>query len=131
MKALHCFTAVLLLAGTVAHADTVDDRLKAYAAQGGKDFSAGAGKILWNEKHPSPRGGEARSCATCHTSDLTARGKHVETGKIIEPLSPAVNAKRLTDARQIEKWFTRNCKWVLGRECTASEKGSFLLFIRG
>jgi hypothetical protein len=131
MKVMRYFVPVLLFVGAAAHADTVNERLKEYQSLGGKDFSASAGQAMWTRKIPDPKGGEARSCASCHMTDLTAKGKHVETGKVIEPMNPGVNPKRLTDAKQIEKWLKRNCKWVLGRECTPSEKGSFLLFIRG
>ncbi|MFK5970948.1 MAG: DUF1924 domain-containing protein [Candidatus Marithrix sp.] len=31
---------------------------------------------------------------------------------------------------QIRKWFKRNCKWTLGRECNAQEKGDILKFIQ-
>lgn len=44
-------------------------------------------------------------------------------------MKPAVNPERLVDAKKIEKWFLRNCKWTFGRECTAQEKGDFLTFI--
>jgi hypothetical protein len=122
----------LTLTPIVAAADVVDERLQEYAAQGGSGFSAAAGAKMWAQQFPAPKiGGEPRSCAACHTRDLAADGKHVETGKRIDPLKPSVNAKRLTDVKQIEKWFGRNCKWTLGRECTPKEKGDFLLYIRG
>lgn len=124
--------AALVLAPVVAAADVVDERLKEYTAQGGSGFSAAAGEKMWTREFPSPKkGGEARSCASCHTRDVKAEGKHVETGKRIDPLKPSANPKRLTDVKQIEKWFGRNCKWTLGRECTPKEKGDFLLYIRG
>lgn len=130
MKVPYYVAPVLLFACVAARADTVDERLQQYRSQGGAEFSTTAGRAMWVKEFPNPKGGDARSCASCHTNDLTAKGKHVETGKVIEPMKPSVNPKRLTDAKQIEKWFTRNCKWVLGRECTPSEKGSFLLYIR-
>ncbi|HLG22896.1 MAG TPA: DUF1924 domain-containing protein, partial [Candidatus Manganitrophaceae bacterium] len=74
--------------------------------------------------------GEARSCASCHTADLRSAGKHAKTGKPIDPLAPSANPKRLADGDFIEKWFKRNCKWTLGRECGPAEKGSVLLFLR-
>lgn len=45
-------------------------------------------------------------------------------------MSPAVNPKRLSDPKKIEKWFLRNCKWTLGRECTPQEKGDYLTYLR-
>jgi hypothetical protein len=58
-------------------------------------------------------------------------GKHAKTGKAIEPMAPSVNPKRLSDEKQIRKWFSRNCKWTLGRECTAQEQGDVLLYLQG
>jgi len=29
----------------------------------------------------------------------------------------------------VEKWFKRNCKDVLARECTAQEKADFVAFL--
>lgn len=88
-----------------------------------------AGKAAWTTEHPAPEG-PARSCATCHTADLTRAGRHAATGKAIEPLAPSVNPSRLTDPAKVEKWLLRNCRWTLGRECTATEKADFLAYIR-
>jgi mono/diheme cytochrome c family protein len=70
------------------------------------------------------------SCASCHTDDPRQAGRHAVTGKPIEPMAPAVNPKRLTDPAKTEKWFRRNCKDVLGRECTASEKADVVAYLR-
>jgi len=69
------------------------------------------------------------SCATCHTSDPRSRGRHAVTGKEIAPLAPAANAMRFTDARRAEKWFRRNCRDVLGRECTSGEKADLISYL--
>lgn len=127
---LHSMLMVLLCTSAAAGADVVDERLAAYKAQGAGGFSAAAGQALWNKSFKDTKTGESRNCATCHTADLRDAGKHAETGKVIEPMKPAVNPKRLTDVKQVEKWFLRNCKWTYGRECTPQEKGDFLLFIR-
>ncbi len=74
--------------------------------------------------------GQERACTTCHGDNLKEPGKHAKTGKTIETLAPPVNPKRLTDTKEIEKWFLRNCKWTLGRECSPQEKGDFLVFLR-
>ena len=70
-----------------------------------------------------------RSCTSCHTKDLTAAGKHIKTNKVIKPMAPSSNAERFTDSKKVEKWFKRNCKWTIGRECTAQEKSNFLVYI--
>lgn len=129
-SSLNLILVALLFASTAAGADTVDDRLAAYKSGGASGFSAAAGEAMWNKSFRDAKTGESRNCATCHTGNLRDSGKHAETGKLIEPMKPVVNPKRLTDARQIEKWFLRNCKWTYGRECTPKEKGDFLLFIR-
>lgn len=127
---VHSMLIALLCASAGAGADMVDERLLAYKAQGANGFSAAAGEALWNKSFKDARTGESRNCASCHTANLRDAGKHAETGKVIEPMKPAVNPKRLTDVKQVEKWFLRNCKWTYGRECTPQEKGDFLMFIR-
>ena len=119
------------LSAHIATADVVDDLLNTYQAAGAKNFSAGKGDDLWHQSHPDPKqAGKTRSCATCHGEDLRAKGKHVRTGKVIDPMAPSVNKERLTDAKFIEKWLKRNCKWVVGRECTPQEKGDLLSYLR-
>lgn len=89
-----------------------------------------AGAAAWIQEHPQPDGSQTRSCTSCHGRDLTRPGRHVKTGKVIEPLAPSVNPQRLTDPKKIEKWLLRNCRWTIGRECTASEKADFIGFIK-
>ena len=74
--------------------------------------------------------GKDRSCQSCHGKDLKASGEHIKTGKVIDPLAPSINKERLTDIKFINKWFKRNCKWTLGRECTPQEKGDFLEYLK-
>lgn len=119
-----------LIGPYAAMAAPVDDLLRSYQAAGAGPFSAAKGERMWSEAHTSPEGGEPRRCTTCHGADLTKPGKHATTGKAIEPLAPSANGERLTDVKFMEKWLLRNCKWVLGRECTPQEKGDFLAFIR-
>ena len=80
------------LSARIAAADVVDDLLKSYQAAGAKDFSVGIGDHSWQQSHPDPEAaGKSRSCATCHGEDLRAKGKHVQSGKVINAMSPAVN----------------------------------------
>ena len=109
-----------------AGSGAIDNLLQDYAAQGANTADAEQGKQLWQKTFN--KNGE-RSCATCHTKVLTQNGKHIKTSKNIKPMSPSVNPERLTDGKKVNKWFKRNCKWTLGRECTAQEKANFLVFI--
>ncbi len=111
-------------------ADAVTERLVAYQSEGATDFSAERGKEMWVEEFSQPNNKKSRSCANCHTDDPTVVGKHLRTGKRIEPLAPSINPERLTSSKDIEKWFTRNCKWTVGRTCTAQEKGDVLTYLR-
>jgi len=71
------------------------------------------------------------ACATCHTDNPAQTGRHVVTDKPIKPLAPSANAERFTDLAKAEKWFGRNCKEVVGRDCTAAEKADFVAFLTG
>jgi len=73
---------------------------------------------------------ETPSCQSCHTPDPRREGL-TPAGKVVDPLAPSVNKARFTDRKETEKWFKRNCKQVMGRECTAAEKGHFLTWLLG
>lgn len=120
----------LFVAPLTSWASVVDEQLAGYRASGAGPFDAQKGEQLWQREVVNAADGRSRSCTTCHSQNLRNSGKHAKTGKVIEPLSPAVNAERLTSAKKISKWFKRNCKWTWGRECTAQEKGDFLSFIQ-
>jgi len=121
---------ILLFTQLASASQAVDAMLKVYSDAGAGPFSAEAGQRMWTEKHRHNKTPMERSCSSCHTSNLGDSGKHAKTQKVIKPMTPGVNAKRLTDTKKIEKWFMRNCKWTLGRECSAQEKGDFLLYIQ-
>jgi hypothetical protein len=70
------------------------------------------------------------SCSSCHGEVPNREGKHVSTGKPIKPLAPSANPARLSDVANTEKWFRRNCRDVLGRECSALEKSDVIAFLR-
>lgn len=113
-----------LMANSMAFA-VGNDLLDHYQRQGAGTPSAEAGQAAWVMKH----GSDGRSCASCHGADLRKPGRHAKTGKTIKPMAPSVNAARLTDGKKVEKWFKRNCRWTLGRECTAREKVDYIQFI--
>lgn len=132
MKTLALTTAVLIsLSSAVTEADseTVNNLLQDYATQGAITPDEKQGEQLWQKTFSYDGEIPERSCASCHTKDLTASGKHVKTGKEIKPMAPSSNAERFTDSIKVEKWFKRNCLWTMARECTAQEKTNFLVYL--
>lgn len=131
VKGLTIFS-VVLFAGSVyaatpnAAMNAVLEGLKKEA--GVSSFSAEEGRKLYNMKRAHSEKKDERSCTTCHTANPAVPGK-TAAGKVIEPLSPAANAQRFTDPKKVEKWFKRNCEWVLERECTPREKGDFITYM--
>ncbi len=125
-----CLGVVLLMATAGVQAAGVDTLYQQYRSAGAGPFSVQAGEKFWVSKHAAPKDGKPINCQSCHTQDLTQPGKHMTTGKVIDAMAPSVNAQRLTDIKEMKKWFKRNCKQVLGRECTAQEKGDVLMFLQ-
>jgi Domain of unknown function (DUF1924) len=103
---------------------TAAEQLQRWSSAAGAPGQAARGQILFSNKH----GGEW-SCASCHGVPPTREGKHANTGKVLAPLAPAFNAKAFTDSDKSDKWFRRNCKDVLSRECSASEKADVLAYL--
>jgi uncharacterized protein DUF1924 len=87
-------------------------------------FSAERGAAFFKSTH-----GHEWSCASCHTDHPAAQGRHAKTAKPIEPLAPAANPQRFSDAAKVDKWFKRNCNDVLGRVCTPREQGDVLTYL--
>jgi|GEM_PF-914849 len=92
------------------------------------EISYDAGKALF-EKVYTDQNGQKSACTSCHNKLPTLPGKTPQ-GKILEPLSPAITPHRLTQHAKIEKWFKRNCKEVMGRLCTETEKNHILTYLR-
>ena len=122
---------ILLSLSGVAQADQkiVDQLLNGFKKQGAQEANAQLGKDLWSKGFKQNKDGSLRRCSTCHSDDLTKTGKHIRTGKAIKPMSPSVNPKRLTSQKKVKKWLLRNCKWTLGRECSAQEKANIIAYI--
>ncbi len=91
-------------------------------------FSAERGASLYRATHQGKDG--PISCSTCHGSSPLGGGQ-TRLGKAIDPMAVSKNPARYTDAANLEKWFKRNCNEVLGRACTATEKGDFITFMSG
>lgn len=90
-------------------------------------FSAERGGTFYRATHQGGKP-ETPSCTSCHGSSPQEKGK-TRAGKDIEPMAVSKNSVRYTDKDNVEKWFGRNCNDVLGRVCTAEEKGDFLTFM--
>lgn len=126
-RPLHLLVCLAIALPVAASANTILDGYKAQAKQetaAFKDFTVAAGQKLYSTVGP-----KQLSCASCHTDSPKNTGKHATTNKAIDPMAPSVNAKRFTDATQVEKWFKRNCNDALGRACTTQEKGDFMIFM--
>jgi cytochrome c553 len=109
--------------GTAVWAASPQDTLQQYEASSGP-ASAQRGQQFFTSKH-----GREWSCASCHSAVPNKTTQHIVTGKTILPLAPAANDKRFTDAAKSEKWFKRNCKDVLARECTSQEKVDIIAWL--
>ena len=124
---------LILLVATVSQAvaagTALDEAFSLYKGKENLTFSAERGKEMWNKKVVADEKPLERDCNSCHGKDFSKPGKHVKTGKKIEPMAPSVNKERFTELKKIEKWFKRNCKWTYGRECTNQEKGDLLTFL--
>jgi cytochrome c553 len=126
-------TATLILTGALLATSTAwatpatDELFARFKSEGAANFDAERGKAFWAKK--VKKDGEDISCTTCHGDDLTKPGKHRKSGKVIEPMAPSVNHERLTEVKEMDKWFKRNCNDVLSHECTAQEKGDVLKFL--
>lgn len=119
--------ALALLALAAQAADTSPaQQLERWSAQAAAPGQAERGRVFFTSRH----GGEW-SCASCHGNPPTAPGKHASTGKAIDAMAPAVNPKAFTATAKVDKWFRRNCKDVLGRECSATEKADVLAYLIG
>ena len=123
--ALFAALAGALLPATSQAGDTTPaQQLSHWSAQAGSPGNADKGRTFFATRH----GGEW-SCASCHGTPPTVQGKHASTGKPITPLAPAFNPKAFTDTARVDKWFRRNCKDVLSRECSAGEKADVLAYL--
>jgi len=123
--ALAALVASLLLATPAQAGDTTPDaQLQRWTAEAGAPGNAERGRAFFTTKH----GGEW-SCSSCHNAPPTTEGKHASTSKPIAPMAPAFNAKAFTDAAKVDKWFRRNCKDVVSRECSAAEKADVLAYL--
>ena len=113
----------------IAKADPMRDAIIAgFAAEAGvSSFSAEDGKAFFQGTHTGGKP-ETPSCTSCHTDSPFTAGK-TRVGKVIEPMAVSITPERFTDPETVAKWFRRNCNSVLGRECSALEKGNILTYL--
>lgn len=128
--------ALLVLCAALAApacAGPVDDLLAGYAAAAKKEaptftaFSAADGEAFFMASHTGGKA-DTPSCTTCHTKDVRKAGQ-TRAGKLIEPMALSATPTRFQDPAKVEKWFGRNCNSVLGRDCTATEKGNIITWL--
>lgn len=123
------------LASVTAHADTASAQKLAdkYAVIAKninpeyKGLSADSGKTFFNRELTIH--GKQIACASCHTTNPTNPGKHIVTKKPIKPLAPAANHERFSDVAKVEKNFEKHCLEIIGRDCTAEEKGNYIAYM--
>ena len=126
-----------LLAGSLAaaaQADPARDAILAQLAVEAKQadpaftaFSADRGAAFWQADHAGGKP-DTPSCTSCHTKNPTAEGQ-TRVGKAIAPMAVSRTPDRFTDPAKVAKWFERNCNTVLGRACTAVEKGDVITYL--
>lgn len=105
-----------------------EDLLAQYASTAKvSGFSAARGQVLHTRAFAAGKA-ETPACTSCHGKNTRSDGQTM-TGKPIKAMAVSASPTRYTDAAKVEKWFKRNCAEVLGRECTAQEKGDWLSYM--
>jgi len=122
----------LMLASVAAQAETAQQIGRTYAAeatarQAGFAPSAKRGETFFRQRFAN--NDKMPACTSCHTDSPLNGGQHAITGKAIRPLAVVANPERFADPAKVEKWFGRNCKEVIGRDCTPAEKADFVAYM--
>lgn len=121
---------ITLLISTGTKANEYLDQLTVEAKQSESSFTGFSGKrgqTLFLTEFGTGKP-DTPACISCHDKNPSLSGK-TRAGKVIDPMATSVNPQRFTDTAKIEKWFGRNCRSVIGRECTVIEKGDFLTYM--
>jgi cytochrome c peroxidase len=149
------FGLVTLAIAWAAHGAGPQAFLEQYAQQAKaadpsfSGFSAERGQAFYLQKHDVEEMGSV-SCASCHQPDprktseahrdqIPCRACHVvfsrqpeghrPTRRELRALAPSANPERFTNEWRTEYWFGYHCKLLLGRECTAREKGDLITWL--
>ena len=148
--------AILCLMLTPARADSPEALLESYASLARQSdpafqgFSVERGDAFYhrvvagpNGEHacalchsPDPRetvfghsGAIRAECAACHVGGMPRPGDRGHIRRDIKPMAPSANPDRFTDQGKSDLWFDANCNYVLGRACSAREKGDFITYL--
>lgn len=127
--------ALLALGNAPAAAAPRDELFAGYAADARKadpafaGFSAARGEAFHRQSFAGGKP-DTPACRSCHGDDPRQTGQ-TPTGKPIEPMAISRRPERYGDPAKVEKWFARNCREVLGRDCNTREKGDWLSFVAG
>jgi Domain of unknown function (DUF1924) len=113
-----------------ANAQKLADKYAAFAKNidpNYKGLSAEDGKAFFNRQFTIK--GKQVACASCHTANPGNAGKHIVTKKPIKPMAPSVNPERFTNLDKVELNFEKHCLDILGKDCTAQEKGNYIAYL--
>lgn len=91
-------------------------------------LTAEAGRAFYTKKVVD-RFGRNASCSSCHTDNPASEGKHTETEKAINPLAPSVNPDRFSDISKAERNFSKHCRDLYKKDCSAQEKGDYVTYL--
>ncbi len=125
--------AIAMLIASPVFAGAREDQLARYATAakaavpGFTGFSAARGKALHNQNFTTGKA-DTPACNACHGKEPSGLGR-TPAGKVIDAMAVSVTPARYTDPAKVEKWFKRNCNEVIGRECSAQEKGDWLAYM--
>jgi len=94
-----------------------------------KGLSADAGRAFYIKEITLHGKSGKVSCSSCHTDNPAGQGEDVNTHKKIKSLAPAIDPKRFSDINKVEKNFEKHCLDIIGRDCTAQEKGDYITYL--
>ncbi len=120
-------TLMTISFGATAQADNRTDIINHFMAQDTGPANPANGAKLYTEVFNTGKP-DTPSCTTCH-GKTPQQGGQTRTGKAIAPMAVSLTPDRFTDLKKVNKWFGRNCKSVIGRECSAQEKVDFLSYL--
>ncbi|MEY8214831.1 MAG: DUF1924 domain-containing protein [Colwellia sp.] len=123
------FVSLIIGCSTSPMAADIDNEVTKIASNQIEQPSLVKGKQLWQQQFIGKKPYAERSCTYCHGANVTLMGKHIKTHKQIKPMALSSNPQRFTKKTKVDKWFLRNCKWTMGRECTQQEKNDITAYL--